>query len=372
MVIRRKLKRSTRQYLTVAVICIVVIGGAAIFTSHIITNQIKEEYEAQLSQAYQEMESNQRKVYVATMDIRAGDFISEDNIEERVVYASQPADTYLKESKEGKVALVDIPAGTQIINTMLTENQVSSELREVEFDVIHISNNISDNDTVDVRISYPNGETYIILSKKVIKGIFPDTVACYFWLDEEEILKMSAAIVDAGLYPGAILNVTKYIEPSIQEASVANYVPSLSILSLLESDPNIVERCSQELNKELRKALENRLAASMDLDVSEIQWDINPNRSFSRENLPQESNINKEYKEDLHSTDDSLDHVIEENVDHAIANQIDSEANSMENDFYIDVDGTTADSNENLGEASHYLYYSQEEEAKEREVELGQ
>jgi hypothetical protein len=138
------------------------------------------------------------------------------------------------------------------------------------------------NDTVDVRIFYPNGESYVVLAKKEIKGLLPDTLGVYFWLEEEELLRMSAAIVDAGLYPGSRLYVTKYIEPNIQEASVVTYTPSLSILSLIENDPNIIERCSQDLSKGVRKALENRLAESITAGVSNISWDINSDTS----NLP--------------------------------------------------------------------------------------
>lgn len=356
MVMRRKLKKSTKQYLTVAMICIVVIGGAAVFTSFVITNQIKEEYKMQLKKAYQEMESNQRRVYVAISDIEAGDFITEDNIEVRTVYASQPEEIYLNESGEGKVALVDIPSGTQIINSMLTKTPVSNEIREIEFNAIYISSNISDKDTVDVRISYPNGETYVVLSKKQIKGIFPETATCYFWLNEEEILRMSAAIVDAGLYPGASLNVTKYIEPSIQEASIVNYVPSLSILSLLESDPNIVEHYSQELNKEIRKALENRLAESMGLDVTEISWDINPNRIHTEKLL-------KDYPGQTKTRDKASGYMEEE---HSMADTNDYHS-SDEN-----VESGKIDSGDQVVIEPDYLYYSQEAEAKESEVELGQ
>lgn len=356
MIMRRKLKKSTKQYLTVSIICIVVIGGAAIFTSLIITNQIKEEYELKLKDAYRELESNQRKVYVAITDIEAGDFITEDKIEVRTVYASQPEQIYLSESGEGKVALVDIPSGTQIINSMLTNNPVSSELREIEFNAISISSNISDKDTVDVRISYPNGESFVVLSKKQIKGIFPETATCYFWLNEEEILRMSAAIVDAGLYHGASLNVTKYIEPSIQEASIVNYVPSLSILSLLESNPNIVEHYSQELNKEIRKALENRLAESMGLDVSEINWDINPNRI-------QSEILNKEYSSRKETTDMDLGQM-ESKIYISDGNDYDAKSENA--------DTTTIYPYDEVDKEPDYLYYSQEAEAREGEVELGE
>ncbi|NLZ82580.1 MAG: hypothetical protein GX915_02835 [Clostridiales bacterium] len=277
MIFRKKIKRSTKQYLIVAFICITVIGSAAIFTSIILANQIKDEYEAKLKLAYDEMAINQRDIYVATLDIMAGDRITSDNIVVKRVYASQPTEIYFMLEKEGNIALVDIPKDTQITKTMTTENQVSSEIREVQYDVINISSNVYNNDTIDIRITYPNGESYIVLSKKHIRGLLPETLDCLLWLDEEEILRMSAAIVDAGLYSGSTLTVTKYLEPSIQEGTIVNYVPSLSIITLMENNPNIVGLCSQKLNRELRKALENRLAISMDIDVSTIMWDVYPN-----------------------------------------------------------------------------------------------
>ena len=43
MRIRRRMKRTTRQYIMVAVICVGVIGGAALLASSVITGQIRAE-----------------------------------------------------------------------------------------------------------------------------------------------------------------------------------------------------------------------------------------------------------------------------------------------------------------------------------------
>ncbi|MDF2539270.1 MAG: hypothetical protein K0S76_2291 [Herbinix sp.] len=274
MNLRRRIKRTTKQYIIVAFICITVIGSAAIFTAILLTGQIRDEYSAKLIKAYDEMKMNQRNVYVALIDIMSGEVITEDNTEKKTVYASSPESIYLTEKDMGKAALIDISTGTPLLRNMFTENLVSSELREAEYNVININSNIISNDTVDVRIFYPNGESYVVLSKKVIKGYFPETMTCFLWMEEEELLRMSAAIVDAGLYPGSRLFVTKYIEPSIQQASDVTYTPSLSILTLLENNPNVIERYSQELNREIRKGLENRLADSFVTDVTEIKWDV--------------------------------------------------------------------------------------------------
>lgn len=270
----RKLKRSTRQYIIVALICIIVIGSAAITTSVITIGQIREEYENMLNEAREEMNENKKTIYVAATDIKTGEILSEDKVEKRLVYSSQPIQSYITGDEIGKAVIIDIPEGTHILKGMIAQNPVSSVLREAEYDVIHISSNIEAGDFVDVRIFYPDGENFIVLSKKQIKGYQPDTAVCYMWVDEEELLRMAAAIVDAALYEGSKIYMTKYIEPNIQEASIITYTPSISVLSLIEHDPNIVDRCSQILNKEVRKALENRLAESMDLDVKIKHWDI--------------------------------------------------------------------------------------------------
>ncbi len=305
MKIRKKIKRSTRQYILVAFICISVIGGAAAFTTIVITGQIRVKYKALLSDAYQDMENNQRRVLIASTDIVSGEVISEDKVESKLVYSSQPQDSYLTQMQLGKTALVQIPAGTQIIGNMVTDHFISEKLREIEYHVINLSSNIIENDTVDIRIFFPNGESYVVLSKKEIKGIIAETASVFLWLEEEELLRMSAAIVDAGLYPGSSLYVTKYIEPNVQKASIINYTPSISILTLIENDPNIIERCSKELSKEVRKALENRLADSLDTDVAAINWDID----LEQVELAGSEALSQ------NTTEDVSEHIMEEHLD---------------------------------------------------------
>lgn len=257
-----------------ALICIIIIGTVAISTSIIMIDQIRGEYEYMLNDANKEMNENKRSVYIALSDINTGEILTMDVVEEKTVYSTQPDENHISKDEIGKAVMIDIPQGTHILKAMLTRHTVSSVLREVEYDVIHTSTNIETNDYVDVRICYPNGENFIVLSKKSFKGFQPDSPICYLWVDEEELLRMSAAVVDAGIYQGSRLFMTKYIEPNIQEASTITYTPNVSVLSLIENDPNIVDRCSQILNKEVRKALENRLAERFDLDVSTISWDL--------------------------------------------------------------------------------------------------
>ncbi|MDF2513052.1 MAG: hypothetical protein K0S04_2918 [Herbinix sp.] len=384
MRIQGRLKRTTKQYIIVAVLCIIVIGGAAILTTIVITSQIKQEYQKLLTEANREMEQNQRNIYVATANILAGDVITKEDLVKKKVYSSQPVDVFLSEEQIGKLALINIPEGTQVLDTMVADNSISANLRETEYDVIHLNSNIEKDDTVDIRILYPNGESYVVLSKKVIKELSIETASIFLWLEAEEILRMSAGIVDASLYSGSKLYVTKYIEPNIQDASVITYTPSLSILSLIEKDPNIVDRCSQELNREVRKALENRLANSIDLDVSAISWDV-PAGEFPELSANETSEVetNEEdgdeavvdIKEDrVENIEEGkkvvggVDSVADENenrgVDSKTDNKIDSKVDSK-------VDRKENRDEDELG-STDFFYYSEEQEAIERDIEYGE
>lgn len=353
---RSKIKKTTKQYIIVACICIVVIGGAAFITSFLITSQIKEEYKYLLEQAYSDMNKNQKNVFVAKTDITVGEAVTLENVERQKVYSSQPDKNFILEEELGKIALIDIPAGTQIINRMLTDNTIAKELREVEYDVIHISPNVLNNDTIDVRIVYPNGESYIVLSKKILKGYTQEMASCLMWLNEEELLRMSAAIVDAGLYPGSKLFVTKYIEPNVQDASYINYVPSLAILTLLENDPNILERASQELNKEVRKALENRLASSMMTDVTAISWDLYPN--------VQKRHTTVSEVEDSKDTIASSNQVSISDTEETNGKNKSIEDNNTVNETSIPKNNTNINND--------YFYYSEEEKAMGGDTEYGE
>ncbi len=277
-----RLRRSTKQYIIVSLICIVMIGGAAVFTACVITRQIKDEYELLLTKANQELSLNQRNVYVAAADIAVGDTITQDKVEKRKVFSSQPQKNFITSKEIGSLALIDIPADTQIIYSMVTDPMISSELREVEYQVININSNINSNDTVDIRIFFQNGEDYVVLPKKVLRRYTEDMTSCFLWLTEEEIIRIRNAIVDAYLYTGAYLYTAKYIEPNIQQASIVTYTPSFEAIELIRENPNIVNTATNDLSVLVRKALENRLAKALKKDITEQQWDINNNYIYQQ------------------------------------------------------------------------------------------
>ena len=261
----------------VAAICLTIIGGIAIAFCMSLYIHLKKEFGIKYNLVLEELASNQKEVYIATCDISMGEYITKDNIEYKKVFSTQPEVTYFTKEDIGKMVIVEIKEGTHILSTMVTENILDTDLRETSYNVITVNTNITHNDMVDIRILYPNGENYIILSKKQIKFFDESKEIFYFWLLEEEILRMSSAIIDAFLYKGAVLYTTKYIEPNVQSESIITYTPSLVSIELIRDSPNIVTIASNYLSQEVRKNLENRLAKSSNVDVSNINWDVKNN-----------------------------------------------------------------------------------------------
>ncbi len=284
---RKKLKRSTKQYIIVSTICFVVIGTTSIIALNTIKEQVKSTYIGELNLAYKEINSNKKMAYVVKEELSVGEIITRNNTEYIEVSSSLSEDLFVQKGDLGKTLLLKVGEGTHLLKSMVTDIEIDKNIREVFFDVIEISNNINDNDVVDVRIQFPNGEDYIILSKKHIKSISESKVECYFWLTEEEILQMSSGIVDAFLYEGTKLYMTKYIEPNLQESSIVFYTPSSAILTLLKKDPNIEKLASNYLTLQLRSKLENRLAKE----------DGIPNTTNSQQNSSQGNNIETSYNE---------------------------------------------------------------------------
>lgn len=269
---KKRLNRSTKQYIIVSLICVFIIGGAFICLYFTVLKNIKSNYKEEIQVLVNQLKTKEVYVYEAKDTIPAGTRITRDRLDYIKAYSDQAQTYFMSEADIGKVTLIKLDSGTHILKSMLTQDCIDSNVREVEFNVFSINSNLKDNDFVDIRIMFPNGEDYIVLSKKSIKSLTLESSNCFLWLSEEEILNMSGAIVDAYLYSGTRLYTTKYIEPSLQDPSITTYQPSLSILKLMEQDENIVDKASKELNKRLRKEMENRFAIYENLDITQVEW----------------------------------------------------------------------------------------------------
>ena len=130
------------------------------------------------------------------------------------------------------------------INTVLTEDMLnadgkgdSSDVRLQEYNMIILPTQIQANESVDIRLRLPTGEDYIVLSKKYVENVNANTI--WIKVREDEILTMSNAIVEAYIMEGSLLYATTYVDAGVQDSSTPTYIAKNSVISLMNSDPNI-------------------------------------------------------------------------------------------------------------------------------------
>ncbi|MBR3134077.1 MAG: SAF domain-containing protein [Clostridia bacterium] len=253
-------------------------------------------YQAKVEE--QERISRQKSVLVLTADLKSGEILTRDKV--KVVNAD--GDTvpvngaatsydqllgYFVNSKEGEES--EDPAATSKKNALITKTdlykntiiakdmlalqteQPSSDQRQEEYNMIVLPTNLESGDTVDIRLRLPSGQDYIVLAKKKVTvptiADVPSSSTIQMKVTEDEILTMSAAIVDAYKIAGCKLYAIRYAEPGLQDKATATYIPAADTLRLIYEDPNIVEQAKATLinfynqnNEKYRTGVANALS----------------------------------------------------------------------------------------------------------------
>ncbi len=239
--------------IVLSLLCLVISAFAAVRIKEVVGAS-----SSSITALQTQIKTNMRAGYRALVNIDAGEMITDSMVE----YSSNlPSDIdqslFITGEDIGKVATISINAGTPILTEMVSA-QLAADYHERECSFIWLNTNLEDNDFVDVRILFPNGEDYIVAAKKSIKEVNVAANNVFLWLTEDEIQLLDAAIVDANLH-NAKIYVTKYIKPEVQEASTVTYAPNTSVLTVIRDDPNIVDVSAANLSAEARAGIENRL-----------------------------------------------------------------------------------------------------------------
>lgn len=156
------------------------------------------------------------------------------------------------------IAKVDMKANTLVTPNLITKSDeiVTSDLREQQYNMIVLPQYLEAENYIDIRLQLPNGQDFIVVSKKRIKRISEDTI----WIDmyEQETLAMSRAIVEAYIMKGSKLYAATYVEAGNQENAIPTYVPSGEVINLINADSNITAKARDELNARYTEGLRER------------------------------------------------------------------------------------------------------------------
>lgn len=234
------------------IICILV--GVLLYFVVIKKNQTKQEEEGVLTYAYRlktNVKSGQEitsamveSIIVTEKAVPAGAFASktkkENNGKETWVDKAFPS---------GYKSKVDLNSGTILSNNLVYMGEdITNDLRYVEYNMLTLPTTISEGDYIDIRLTFPNGQNLIVISKKEVKSLLGDTIGLE--LSEGEILMMESAIVEAYIMTSSKLYAIQYVEPGMQEAAIKTYEPTEAVKNLISANSNITA--------EAKKALEDR------------------------------------------------------------------------------------------------------------------
>ena len=280
----------------------VVISAIAIAYSVITVKGYREGTSKEFIEKYQ------KSVPCFTRDIRQGEKILDDMIQDVRVHINNVPENVETGVIVGQVAKYNIPKGIPIVAGMVTEQLIAKDLRQIESNVILMPSDVVEGDIVDVRIMYPNGTDYVVAKEIQVDKINDTTL--YFNVDEEELLLIDSATVDSFLYQGTKIYAVKYVEPDSQiifgedtvveeikleiyneEAMVkgttgmdyvdkiwemfenygqvvysregemtVNYQPSIYVQNLMKTRPNILEEAKERLQEDVRSLVQNQNA----------------------------------------------------------------------------------------------------------------
>ncbi len=251
--------RQRKRNLALAMVIGLMLGAVpfALFGIHtyIRAGEIREELHAVKG----EISSRKlRYMYILKNDKQKGDEILHTDLMKCEIYCSnempEPASA---NDLVGKKLKLNTTKMSIINSNMVYKEDISDDVRLHEYSFLDLHDEISEGSYIDIRITFPNGEDYIVAEHKKVMNRKDSSLCVY--VTEEEILLMSSAKVDldtlAGTKVYAILYARDYQLPASKDYPANEYVCELA-----DWDPNIIKKVFTEEGRLKRKTLEQNMA----------------------------------------------------------------------------------------------------------------
>ena len=200
-------------------------------------------------------------VYTVTNAVKAGDMIDESNIESFTIPSSVDNDQYVHSVSEitGRVFKIAVNPGTPITSNMTMVENIEDDMRDRDIVLDRYTVGLKEGDYIDIRMTMPYGDDYIVLNHKRVYSIGEGTIKLY--LSEFEWAQYQGAMVDYYLNKeyGATIYADRYIEPGVQQKAVKYYAVPTNIAALIQKNPNIIDKAEANDLNSWRTAIEELL-----------------------------------------------------------------------------------------------------------------
>lgn len=229
-------------------------------------------------------------LFVLTRDVTAGEELIADMIRVQRVQSSENlsvVQSFTKEDLLGKRLKVSLTKGAVLSTDIVYEGApVADDERRVELREIYLPQTLRENEFVDIRIAFPNGEDYLVAGRKRVYRMIRDdegeVLALQLRFSEEELLRYQAACVDTKTYEDTRLYAVQYTG-EFQPAAQVYYPVNRAVFRLLQWDPNISELFVVEEEQERRALLETELEPYLLVETDQSEETIDPDRPVGEE-----------------------------------------------------------------------------------------
>lgn len=160
--------------------------------------------------------------YVFTKDMVIGDVVTaNDVILVDVKGESAASDSYTTFDMIGRRLKINAEKKTIVTASLFYEEDKDPEMttRLQEFNMITLPSDLDVGDYIDVRIRFATGEDYAVVVGKKVESLGASeekSNTIFLRLNEEEIVRMSSAIIESYVKGGINLYANKYVDPDNQ------------------------------------------------------------------------------------------------------------------------------------------------------------
>lgn len=207
-----------------------------------------------------------------------------DEKQEKVLIDSDEHGYYKTKKNDEKVyiELLNVPLVAKIdmyANTILTldalsksDEFITNDTRLVEYNMITLPTTIDVDDYIDIRLTLPNGQDFIVISKAKVMSIEDTTIGLY--LSEDEILMMNSAMVEAYTMTASNFYAIQYVEAGNQTKAGVTYTPTPQVQALISYDSNIVADARSVLEARFSEGVRTYIDSATGMYATESKANI--------------------------------------------------------------------------------------------------
>ena len=235
------------------VVFVLAITGAIIITNagqfvlqKYDKDSIRSQLQSQLKIANKTIEEigNLTDCYTVSSDVKAGDEVTKHSLDILPMPDKYINELYVLSESDavGKFFKVDVHPGTPLTQDFLMSEAVDDTLREQDLYLDNWPLGTKVGDYIDIRLTLPKGEDYIVLSHKRVYDINGSTVKIK--INERERHFLGASLIDKFINSsyGATMYGAKYTDPGLQKPAIVYYNIPDNIMTVIANNPNIIDK----------------------------------------------------------------------------------------------------------------------------------